>query len=248
MSSLNKILVTGDVGYIGSVLTAMLRDKSYDVRGYDTGYYEDCLLYPVNLDYPRITQDIRDLCTEDLSGIDAIIHLAGLSNDPLGELAPGITEEINLAATIKLAKAARSAGVKRFIYASSQSMYGVSNTASELDEDDSEKNPVTSYAVTKWEAELQLKALINEDFTVVCFRPSTVMAPVHAFAAISSSITWLHARLQQAASKSRVTVRRGGQWCMCVTYAMLSLPGWKRRPRSWADVHTMWVFQTEILQ
>ena len=174
MSSLNKILVTGDVGYIGSVLTAMLRDKSYDVRGYDTGYYEDCLLYPVNLDYPRITQDIRDLCTEDLSGIDAIIHLAGLSNDPLGELAPGITEEINLAATIKLAKAARSAGVKRFIYASSQSMYGVSNTASELDEDDSEKNPVTSYAVTKWEAELQLKALINEDFTVVCFRPSGV--------------------------------------------------------------------------
>ena len=248
MSSLNKILVTGDVGYIGSVLTAMLRDKSYDVRGYDTGYYEDCLLYPVNLDYPRITQDIRDLCTEDLSGIDAIIHLAGLSNDPLGELAPGITEEINLAATIKLAKAARSAGVKRFIYASSQSMYGVSNTASELDEDDSEKNPVTSYAVTKWEAELQLKALINEDFTVVCFRPSTVFGASPRLRCDIVFNNLVACALQQAASKSRVTVRRGGRWCMCVTYAMLSLPGWKRRPRSWADVHTMWVFQTEILQ
>lgn len=174
MSSLINILVTGDVGYIGSVLTTMLRERSYAVHGYDTGYYEDCLLYPVNQDYPRIIRDIRDIRPEDIEGIDAIIHLAGLSNDPLGELVPGLTEEINFSATMKLAKAARSAGVKRFIYASSQSMYGVSNTESELDEDDSEKNPVTSYAVTKWEAELQLKTLINEDFTVVCFRPSTV--------------------------------------------------------------------------
>jgi len=174
MSPLNKILVTGDAGYVGSVLTAVLCEKSYDVRGFDTGYYEDCLLYPVNQNYPRVTRDIRALRTEDIEGIDAIIHLAGLSNDPLGELAPGITEEINLVATIKLAKLARAAGVKRFIYASSQSMYGVSNTENELDEDDSEKNPVTSYAVTKWEAELQLKTLINDNFTVVCFRPSTV--------------------------------------------------------------------------
>jgi nucleoside-diphosphate-sugar epimerase len=174
MSSLKKILVSGDAGYIGSVLTGMLHDKSYDVLGYDTGYYEDCLLYPVKQTYPRITRDIRDLRTEEMEGIDAIIHLAGLSNDPLGELAPGITEEINLEATIKLAKAARSAGVKRLIYASSQSMYGIANTASELDEDDSEKNPVTSYAITKWQAELQLKALINESFTVTCLRPSTV--------------------------------------------------------------------------
>lgn len=174
MNSLNKILVTGDVGYIGSVLTAMLYERSYDVQGLDTGYYEDCLLYPVNQNYQRVKRDIRDLRTDDLEDIDAIIHLAGLSNDPLGELAPGITEEINLAATIRLGEMARSAGVKRFVYASSQSMYGVSNTESELDEDDSEKNPVTSYAVTKWEAELQLKRLITEDFSVVCFRPSTV--------------------------------------------------------------------------
>lgn len=174
MSSLGKILVTGDVGYIGSVLTAMLREKLYDVCGYDTGYYEDCLLYPVKPDYPRINRDIRNFCAEDLGGVDAVIHLAGLSNDPLGELVPGLTEEINFAATVKFAEAARAAGVKRFIYASSQSMYGVSNTESELDEDDSEKNPVTSYAITKWDAEQQLKTLIDDDFTVVCFRPSTV--------------------------------------------------------------------------
>ena len=174
MNSVNKILVTGDVGYIGSVLTTMLLEKGYSVRGFDTGYFEDCFLYSVKQNYPRITRDVRDLRSEDIEGVDAIIHLAGLSNDPLGELAPGITEEINLAATIKLAKAARAAGIKRFIYASSQSMYGVSNTSAELDEDNSEKNPVTSYAVTKWEAELQLKMLITEDFSVVCFRPSTV--------------------------------------------------------------------------
>ncbi len=174
MSLISKILVTGDVGYIGSVLTAVLSERLYTVRGFDTGYYEDCLLYPVNLDYPRINRDIRDVRAEDLQDVDAVIHLAGLSNDPLGALMPGLTEEINLLSTLRLARLARAAGVKRFIYASSQSMYGVSNTQSELDEDDSEKNPVTSYAVTKWDAELQLKTLVAEDFTVVCFRPSTV--------------------------------------------------------------------------
>ena len=174
MSSLTRVLVTGDVGYIGSVLTAMLLGRSYEVRGCDTGYYEDCLLYPVNPGYPRINRDIRDVRAEDLAGINAVIHLAGLSNDPLGALMPGLTEEINLAATLRLARLARAAGVRRFVYASSQSMYGVSNTQDELDEDDSEKNPVTSYAVTKWEAEQQLKTLISGDFTVICFRPSTV--------------------------------------------------------------------------
>lgn len=174
MNSRGTVLVTGDVGYIGSVLTTVLYEKSYGVRGYDTGYYADCLLYPINLDYPRISHDIRDLRADHLMGVDAVIHLAALSNDPLGELAPGLTEEINLAATLKLASLARDAGVKRFIYSSSQSMYGVSNTKDELNEDDSEKNPVTSYARTKWEAEQQLKTLAADDFTVVCFRPSTV--------------------------------------------------------------------------
>ncbi len=174
MSSRNTVLVTGDVGYIGSVLTAVLREKGYGLRGYDTSYYADCLLYPVNLDYPHIDRDIRDLRADDLKGVDAVIHLAALSNDPLGELAPDLTEEINLAATLKLAALSRDAGVTRFVYASSQSMYGISNTEDELDEDDSEKNPVTSYARTKWEAEQRLKTLASDDFGVVCFRPSTV--------------------------------------------------------------------------
>lgn len=169
-----KVLVTGSKGYIGSVLTDVLLESEYSVVGLDTGYYEECLIDASPAPYPCIARDIREVIAADLDGIDAIIHLAGLSNDPLGELSPRLTEHINLDGTLRLAKLAREAGVRRMVYASSQSMYGVSNTSSELDEDDSEKNAITAYAKTKWDAEVALKQLATPDFTVVCFRPSTV--------------------------------------------------------------------------
>jgi nucleoside-diphosphate-sugar epimerase len=111
---------------------------------------------------------------DDLKGCDAVIHLAALSNDPLGELAPALTEEINLRGTLRIAALAKQSGIRRFIYASSQSMYGISSADQELDEDKSEKHPLTSYARTKWDAECELKAMADERFQVVCFRPSTV--------------------------------------------------------------------------
>ena len=169
-----KILITGDRGYIGSVLAQMLSEHSYDIVGFDTDYYRGTDLYSVERSYRKITRDIRSVSPEDVQGVEAVVHLAGLSNDPLGELAPNLTEDINLRGTLQLARLAREAGVKRFVYASSQSMYGISNTDDELDEDDSDKNPLTAYARTKWDAELQLKELVNENFTIVCFRPSTV--------------------------------------------------------------------------
>jgi nucleoside-diphosphate-sugar epimerase len=169
-----NVLVTGNLGYIGSVLVPILQKHTHQVTGLDSGYFEECLLSPVKQDFRQITKDIRDIEKSDLDGIDAIIHLAGLSNDPLGELEPGITEEINLIGTMKLAMLAKDAGVKRFIYSSSQSMYGVSDTDDELDEDLSKKNPVTAYAKTKWDAELQLNLLQSEEFLVCFFRPSTV--------------------------------------------------------------------------
>jgi len=169
-----KVLVTGNQGYIGSVLVKELLSKGYTVRGLDIGYYADCLLHPLTEDFEQIQRDIRDVTMVDVAGVDAIIHLAALSNDPLGELAPGLTEEINLGGTLRLAQLAKENGVSRFVYSSSQSMYGISNTEDELDEDDSEKNAITAYARTKWEAECALKEMQGEDFTVVCFRPSTV--------------------------------------------------------------------------
>ena len=169
-----KILVTGNKGYIGSVLVPLLIRQGHEVRGYDVGYFEDCLLHPINENYPHIRKDIRDIEKEDVEGTDAVIHLAGLSNDPLGELSPGLTEEINLQGTLKLAEFAKITGIRRFIYSSSQSMYGISNTDSELDEDDSEKNAITAYAKTKWEAECALMKMQSSNFEVVAFRPSTV--------------------------------------------------------------------------
>lgn len=167
-------MVTGDQGYIGTVLTEVLIGRGYEVVGVDTGYYADCLLHPIAAPHRHIDRDVRDVRPDDFAGVWAVVHLAGLSNDPLGELAPGLTDQINRDATMRIAALARQAGVERFVFSSSQSMYGVSNTDQELDEDDSEKNPITAYARTKWEAELQLKEMNSPSFTVVCMRPSTV--------------------------------------------------------------------------
>lgn len=169
-----KILLTGNNGYIGSVLTELLLEKDYQVVGFDSDYYKECALQDSGFEIDQINKDIRKASEEDLKDIDAIIHLAALSNDPLGEFNPELTEEINYQATINLAKLAKQAGVRRFVYSSSQSMYGISGTDKELDEDNSEKNPLTAYAKTKWDAECELKKLSSDDFTVVCFRPSTV--------------------------------------------------------------------------
>ena len=169
-----KVLVTGDRGYIGSVLVKELITKGHDVTGIDAAYFEDCLLSESFDGYERITKDIRDVVAEDLKNIDAIIHLAGLSNDPLGELNEALTDEINHDACTKLARSAKNAGVKRFIYASSQSMYGIAKGDEEIDEYKSDKNPITVYAKTKWLAEQEINHLGDDEFCVVSFRPSTV--------------------------------------------------------------------------
>lgn len=169
-----NILVTGNNGYIGSILTDILLEKGYNVTGLDTNYYEGIKTSETNPEIKQINKDIRTISKDDVKNIDAVIHLAALSNDPLGEFNPELTMDINYLAAVKLAKLAKKSGVKRFIYASSQSMYGVSNSENELDEDDSEKNPLTSYARAKWNAECELKTLGSNDFIVTCFRPSTV--------------------------------------------------------------------------
>ena len=169
-----RILVTGNQGYIGSVLTERLIQQGHDVEGLDAGYFSECVLGDEPQSVPTRRIDIRDVQPSDVSHFDAVIHLAALSNDPLGELNPSLTEEINLEGTIKLAQLAKDAGVKRFIYASSQSMYGISESDEELDEENSRKAPATTYAATKWAAEQRIKEMTSSDFLTVSFRPSTV--------------------------------------------------------------------------
>jgi nucleoside-diphosphate-sugar epimerase len=169
-----KVFITGNLGYIGSVLTDILLEKNIDFIGYDVGYYKSCNLVKTNVNFKQIIKDIRDIEKKDLENSDYVVHLSALSNDPLGEFNSKITNEINYVATMKLANIAKESGVKRFVYVSSQSMYGISKIENELDEYKSDKNPITEYAKTKWKAELELNKLNSKDFTVVSFRPSTV--------------------------------------------------------------------------
>jgi len=173
-----KILITGNKGYIGSVLENYLLLNGYkDITGLDNFYYYDCKLTKTDNSIKTIRKDIRFIEKADIKDFDTVIHLAGLSNDPVGELNSQLTKDINFSATIKLAEIAREVNVKQFIYFSSQSMYGISNDSRELDEDDSEKNPITEYAKTKWMAEKILRQMGNKNFTVSALRPSTVFGP-----------------------------------------------------------------------
>jgi nucleoside-diphosphate-sugar epimerase len=169
-----KILITGSQGYIGTFLTQFLINIGMEVSGTDVGYYKDCNLVPVDDLAKTKNIDIRNVSIGDVLGFNAIVHLAALSNDPVGELDEKLTFDINYKATINLAKLAKKAGVKRFIFVSTQSIYGISNTVEELDEYSSTKNPQTAYAKTKWLAEQELKTLEDSEFEIVYIRPSTV--------------------------------------------------------------------------
>ena len=177
-----RILITGNLGYIGSVMSNIVLNQGHEVIGYDIGYFKDCL---TSKDIPvskQINKDLRKLEESDLENIDCVIHLASLSNDPLGAFMPELTEEINYHATIKLAEIAKKK-IKRFIFASSQSIYGVSKIDKELDEDTSVKDPITAYAITKWKAEQEIMQMANDDFIVCALRPSTVFGPSPRFRA-----------------------------------------------------------------
>lgn len=169
-----KVLVTGSRGYVGTYLTKYLSESDLKVFGTDIGYFSGCNLSSIEDEVTTIVKDIRDFDTEDLVGFDAIVHLAALSNDPVGELDESITFDINYTATMNLAKHAKSQGVKKFIFVSTQSIYGISKSEEELDESNSIKNPQTAYAKSKWKAEQELKSLEDKSFEITYIRPSTV--------------------------------------------------------------------------
>ncbi len=167
-----KILLTGSEGYIGSRLVQVLLDAGFDVTGLDTGYYEEGRLYePTKISYELIKKDTRKLKVEDLKGFDAVVHLAELSNDPLGQNDPELTFEINHNGTMNLAKAAKKAGVSRFIYFSSCSIYGASENVSD---ESTTPNPLTAYAKSKILNENTLLEMANDSFHPTIFRNATV--------------------------------------------------------------------------
>jgi nucleoside-diphosphate-sugar epimerase len=167
-----KVLVTGHQGYIGSVMVPLLLETGHEVVGLDTGLYEACSFGDRRHEMAGVRLDIRDVEPRHLDGFEAVIHLAALSNDPLGDLDPQLTYDINHRASIRLAQAARLAGVERFLFASSCSLYGASGSDAPLTEE-APFSPVTPYGETKILVERDVSKLATDSFSPVFFRNAT---------------------------------------------------------------------------
>jgi nucleoside-diphosphate-sugar epimerase len=166
-----RVLVTGSTGYIGSVLTPLLAAAGHEVHGVDLGFVTPCLLGSAPTDEPLTrTLDVRDMEPGDLEGFDAVVHLAALSNDPLGDLNPGFTYEINHRASVRLAELAKQQGVERYVFASSCSLYGAGEGF--LDES-AEFNPLTPYGESKILTEQDVSPMADDDFSPVFLRNAT---------------------------------------------------------------------------
>ena len=166
-----RVLVTGHLGYIGTVLVPMLLAEGYDVVGLDSDLYKNCTFSGDIVDVPSIDKDIRDVKASDLEGFDAVLHLAGLSNDPLGDLNPELTTEINHKASVRLAELSKETGISRFIFSSSCSNYGAAGE--DLINEEAECNPVTPYGASKVLVERDVAKLADSKFSPVFLRNAT---------------------------------------------------------------------------
>jgi nucleoside-diphosphate-sugar epimerase len=166
-----RVLVTGHDGYIGTVLVPILQDAGLDVVGLDSGLFHGCTFGTEPESPPAINMDIRDVGVDEMRGFDAVVHLAAISNDPLGDLNPDSTMAINHRATISLARAAKAAGVTRFVFSSSCSLYGVQGD--EYIDESASFNPLTPYGESKVRSEVELSALADDDFSPTFLRNAT---------------------------------------------------------------------------
>jgi len=188
-----RVLITGHDGYIGAVMVPVMQAAGHEVVGLDTGFFSDC---GTGVDYngfAAIGKDIRDVTVEDLQGVEAVIHLAALCNDPLGNLNADWTHDINHRASLQLAQMSREAGVRRFLYASSCSMYGAAGDG--LINEEAPLHPLTPYAVSKVRAERDISALATDDFSPVFMRNATAygMSPrLRADIVLNNFVCWAY--------------------------------------------------------
>lgn len=166
-----RILITGHKGYIGAVAVSVLKSASYEVVGLDSNFFGGCDFANLCNDIPEISKDLRDVEKRDLEGFDGILHFAALSNDPLGDVDPNLTYEINHRATVRLAELAKAAGVQRFVFSSSCSTYGAAGD--DFLDENAALNPVTPYGESKVLVERDLKHLADEHFSPTFMRNAT---------------------------------------------------------------------------
>lgn len=199
-----RVLVTGHKGYIGTVMVPMLRGAGHEVVGLDSDLFRQCTFIDGPGDVPALALDVRDVRLDHLAGFDAVIHLAALSNDPLGDLNPDITYEINHAASVRLARLARDAGVPRFLYSSSCSSYG--KAGDELVDETAELHPITPYAISKVRVEHDVAALADDTFSPTFLRNATAygVSPRLRFdLVLNNLVAW-------AFAKGRVHIKSDG--------------------------------------
>ena len=184
-----RVLVTGNRGYIGSVLVPLLLERGHEVTGLDSDLFARCSFREEPVDVPTIPADVRDATIDMLGGHDAIIHLAGLSNDPLGDYDEGLTAAINAAASVRLAAMAKEAGVARFLFASSCSSYGKAGDG--FVDENAPCDPVTAYGRSKIDTEMALRQLADEAFSPTYLRASTAygLSPRIRFDLVVNNLT-----------------------------------------------------------